>query len=28
LRRLLAKMNSDDRKLLLHTVERMARGKG
>jgi len=29
LRRLLAKMNSDDRKLLLYTVQRMARhGKG
>jgi transcriptional regulator with XRE-family HTH domain len=28
LRRLLAKMNSDDRKLLLYTVQRMAHGKG
>jgi len=27
LRRLLAKMNSDDRKLLLYTVQRMAQGK-
>ena len=28
LRQLLAKMNSNDRKLLLYTVQRMARGKG
>jgi transcriptional regulator with XRE-family HTH domain len=28
LRRLLAKMNSDDRKLLLYTVQKMAHGKG
>jgi transcriptional regulator with XRE-family HTH domain len=28
LRRLLAKMNSEDRKLLLYTVQRMAHGKG
>jgi transcriptional regulator with XRE-family HTH domain len=28
LRRLLAKMNADDRKLLLYTVQKMAHGKG
>jgi hypothetical protein len=28
LRRLLAKMNSNDRKLLQYTVQRMAHGKG
>jgi transcriptional regulator with XRE-family HTH domain len=28
MRRLLAKMNSDDRKLLLYTVQKMAHGKG
>jgi transcriptional regulator with XRE-family HTH domain len=28
MRRLLAKMNSDDRKLLLYTVQKLAHGKG